>query len=208
MLGVSRETTLTSAHTTTTVLLESLMDPARDAVWHEFDARYRPLLTAFAARLGLDASEAEDVAQEILVDFVRAYRGGKYDRTRGRLSSWIIAIARHRVLRRRLAVGRAQSQRCESALVELGDPAQLSAVWDDEQRRLIIVRAMEVLRAGRTSEPALRAFELVAVRGVPAQEAARQCGMSVDEVYTAKHRVAARLREIVAELTAASREET
>ncbi len=65
---------------------------------------------------------------------------------------------------------------------------------------------MEVLREGRTAEPTLRAFDLFAVRGVPAEEVARECGMTVDEVYTAKNRVTGRLREIVEELTAAWRE--
>ena len=198
---------MSSAPVTTTVLLESLKDPAQAGVWREFDARYRPLLTAFAARLGLEAGEAEDVAQEALVEFVRAYRAGTYDRSRGRLSSWIISIAQHRISHRRRAVGRAAARRGESALVDLSDPARLTAVWEDEQRRLIILRAMEVLRAGKSAAPTLRAFDLVAVRGVPVEEAARECGMTVDEVYTAKNRVAKRLREIVGELTAAWRED-
>jgi DNA-directed RNA polymerase specialized sigma24 family protein len=50
-------------------------------------------VTAFASRLGLDSNEAEDVAQETLIEFVRAYGGGNYDRSRGRLSSWIFSIA-------------------------------------------------------------------------------------------------------------------
>lgn len=194
------------AHTTTTALLESLKDPGQDAVWREFDARFRPLLTALAVRLGLDVGEAEDVAQETLAEFVRAYREGKYDRTRGRLSSWVIAIAKNRIARRRRAVGRHAGRRGDSALADLGDTAQLAALWDEEERHLIILRAMELLRAGRASEAKLRAFELVAMRGVPAEEAARECGMTVDEVYTAKSRLTIRLRELVEELTAAYRE--
>lgn len=195
-----------SAHTTTTALLESLKDPARVAVWSEFDARFRPLLTALAVRLGLDVGEAEDVAQETLTEFVRAYRQGRYDRTRGRLSSWVIAIAKNQILRRRRAVGRAAGQVEGSTLAELCDAAHLTAVWETEERRLIMIRAMELLREGRTEERTLRAFELVGVRGVPVEEAARQCGMSVDEVYTARTRVTGRLRRIVEELTAAWRE--
>lgn len=188
-------------------MLESLKDPAHATVWNEFDARFRPLLTAFAKRLGLDEGEAEDVAQEALVEFVLAYRAGKYDRSRGRLSSWIISIARNRISDRRAEAGRAAGRRGESALVNLSDPAQLTAVWDDEQRRLIIIRAMEMLRAGRMAESRLRAFDLVALRGMPAQAAARECGMTVDEVYTAKSRVTDRLRRIIGDLTAAWREE-
>jgi RNA polymerase sigma-70 factor (ECF subfamily) len=204
--GVPREFQLSSSPATTTVLLESLKDPAQAAVWREFDARFRPLLTAFGVRLGLDPDEAEDVAQEALVEFVGAYREGKYDRSRGRLSSWIISIARNLISDRRRGAGRLAGRRGDSAMVDLSDPAALGAVWDSEQHRLIIVRAMELLRRGRTGEPALRAFELVALRGVPAEEAALECGMSVDDVYAAKSRVTRRLRAIVQELTGAWRE--
>jgi RNA polymerase sigma-70 factor, ECF subfamily len=195
-----------SAHTTTTVLLESLKDPAQDAVWREFDARFRPLLAAFAARLGLDAGEAEDVAQESLVEFVRAYRNGRYDRTRGRLSSWVISIAKNCILHRHRSLARAAGRQGVWAPADEGDPARLSAIWEEEQQRLIIVRAMDLLREGRMAEPTLKAFELVAIRGVPVEEAARQCGMSVDAVYSAKKRVTGRLREIVEELTASWRD--
>ncbi|MCC6677012.1 MAG: RNA polymerase sigma factor [Phycisphaerales bacterium] len=189
------------------MLLDSLKDPAQTAVWSEFDARFRPLLTAFAVRLGLDAVEAEDAAQETLVEFVGAYRAGKYDRSKGRLSSWIISIAHHRIAHRLQVVGRAAGRRGESALVDLSDPARLTAVWQDEQQRLIIIRAMEILREGKTAEPTIRAFDLFAVRGVAAEEVARECGMTVAEVYTAKNRVAERLRTIIDELTAAWRED-
>lgn len=201
------ETGLSSTSVTTTALLDSLKDPAQAAVWSEFDARFRPLLTAFAVRMGLEAGEAEDVAQETLVEFVAAYRTGKYDRSRGRLSSWIISIAHHRISHRRRVVERAEGRRGESALVDMSDPARLTAVWHDEQQRLIIIRAMEMLRAGKTAEPTLRAFDLFAVRGVAAEEVARECGMTVAEVYTAKNRVAERLRTIIDELTIAWRED-
>jgi RNA polymerase sigma-70 factor (ECF subfamily) len=188
-------------------MLESLKDPTQADVWREFDARFRPLLTAFARRLGLDAGEAEDVAQESLVEFVNAYREGTYDRSRGRLSSWIMSIARHRISNRRRALGRHANRRGDSAFVDLHDADRMAAVWEDEQRALIIVRAVEILHRGKFSEKTLRAFDLVAVRGVPVDAAAGECQMTVDEVYTAKHRVARRLRAIVEELMAAWRED-
>ena len=80
---------------TTTALLDDLADPANEAVWHDFDARYRPVLVGFGRRLGLGAEDAADAAQDALARFVRSYREGRYDRGRGRLSSWIIGIARN-----------------------------------------------------------------------------------------------------------------
>ena len=88
-----------SMHTTTTTqLLEALFGPGEEAVWREFDARYRPIIFAFARELGVAAEDAADVAQQTLTEFLRDYRAGKYDRRRGRLRAWIIGIARHRVL--------------------------------------------------------------------------------------------------------------
>jgi RNA polymerase sigma-70 factor (ECF subfamily) len=196
------------APSTTTLLLDSLMDPARDAVWTEFDARYRPILTAMALRVGLDRAEAEDVAQETLAEFLRAYRQGRYDRGKGRLSSWIIAIAQNRALMRLRSRARRGGARGGSALVDIGDATGLTQIWQVEQERAILARAWNTLRStGRTAEKTLRAFELVALRGTPAAGAAAECGMTLDEVYIAKNRVTKRLREIVAELTSAYEED-
>jgi RNA polymerase sigma-70 factor, ECF subfamily len=197
---------LKSAPTTTTVLLESLKDRGHAAAWSEFDARFRPLLTAFAVRLGLGRDDAQEVAQETLVEFVLAYQRGQYDRTKGRLSSWILAIAKHRISRKRRADGRDADRLSDSSWRKLSEPARISAVWENEQRRFIIARAMEMLREGRMSEQSLRAFDLFVVAGVSAEETARECGMSVQDVYTAKYRVAKRLRHLVDELTAAWQE--
>jgi RNA polymerase sigma-70 factor (ECF subfamily) len=195
--------------TTTTLLLESLKDPGRDAVWREFDARYRPVLCAIARKVGLKPAEAEEIAQETLAEFVRAYREGKYDRTKGRLSSWIIAIARHRIAMRWRSKGRAKEKRGDSALGELNNRTHLTRVWAAEQERVIFARAWEMLRTtGRTAEKTLKAFELVAMRGMPAAAAAADCGMTLEEVYIAKNRVTKRLRELVEELTAAYGEDS
>ena len=59
---------------TTTALLDGLFDSANQSIWREFDARYRPILMAFARRLGLNRDNAADVTQETLACFVRDYR--------------------------------------------------------------------------------------------------------------------------------------
>ncbi len=194
--------------TTTTLLLESLKDPAKDAVWREFDLRYRPLLVSFARSLGLSPEDSDEVAQESLTEFVRAYRQGKYSREKGRLSSWIIAIARNRIADRRRVLAKRAGQRGESAMIDLRNDAQLTQLWETERRRSIYFRALDMLReGGKTEERTMQAFELVTLRGVPAQSAAAECGMSVDEVYVAKNRVTKRLRAIVEQLTAAYTED-
>lgn len=194
--------------TTTTALLASLKDSNEEGVWREFDDRYRPVLHAFARKLGLNRTDAEELAQSTLAEFTQAYRDGRYDRSKGRLSSWIIAIARNQAAERWRARGRAAGGRDDSVLDQVPDEQHATRLWTAEQERTIFARAWElVCSAGRTSESTLKAFELVAIRGMPAAAVAAECGLTVDEVYVAKSRVSRRLREVVEELTAAYTED-
>lgn len=198
----------TSRPTTTTVLLESLKDSGNNTVWRDFDTRYRPIIFGVARRMGLGEDDAAEVAQQTLADFARAYRAGQYERGDGRLSSWIIGIARHRALDLFRANARHRGRRGESAMIGVADGARLTTMWEIERRRAIRDEALAVLRTQtRLGEATLRAFELFVVRGVPAGEVAAQCAMSADEVYVAKARATKRLREIVSELVAAYEEE-
>lgn len=187
---------------TTTQLLESLKDPSNDGLWQEFDQRYRPVLVAFAREQGLGEEDAAEVAQLTLAQFCADYRAGRYDRTRGRLSSWIIGIARNRVADRGRVLRRERQQRGESAMIQLADEQTATRAWETARRRVIFQRALERLRTRtRMDERTLRAFELCALRNAPPEAAATECGMSVAEVYVAKNRAIKKLREIVSELT-------
>ncbi len=180
---------------TTTLLLERLRDARDEQAWNAFDARFRGLVLAAALGLGLTRADADDAAQETMFQAYRDYQSGKYDRSRGRLSSWLIAIAHHRIIdiqRRRQRAARAQPLQEELPLSE----AQVVDAFDRALERLVFEGAWaRVKDRTRPRDQALRAFELTAMRGVPIREAAEQCSLSIDQVYVARNRIAARLRE-------------
>ena len=187
---------------TTTQLLESLQDPSNEGIWQEFDDRFRPVLEAFARSLGLVDEDAAEVAQLTLVQFSADYRAGSYDRTRGRLSSWMLGIARNRIADLGRVRQKQRLNRGESALVALPDDATMTQAWETARRRVIFARALDVLRNdSRMGDRTIKAFELCAIRNAPPETAAQECGMTVAEVYVAKNRAIKKLREIVAELT-------
>lgn len=195
---------------TTTKLLDALRDQSNEPVWRHIDSRFRPVIAGLARRLGLRDADADEVAQHTLSEFVQAYRDGRYDRAKGRLSSWILGIAHHTTLKflrsgkRERGVGGSD----DDPVPEVPDETALRSIWTDERDRAILDRAMGMIRdESAMDDRTLTAFELVGLRGVPAPEAAVQCGMTVDQVYVAKSRVVRRLRELVAELTAAFEED-
>lgn len=194
---------------TSTLLLNGLADRGNARAWGEIDARYRPVLAGFARGLGLTDEDAADVAQQALAEFARDFMAGRYQRGKGRLSSWLMGIAHHRAIDAIRARARRKEWAGESAIIDRADPARLTQTWDNSQRQAILAEAMRQLReSSRMADKTIRAFELVGLQNVPAEEAARECGMAVDEVYVAKNRVTKRLREIVAEITEAYEEDS
>jgi len=188
--------------TTTTLLLQRLCDAQNEAEWEELDARYRPILVGVGLHMGLGRDEAEEVAQESLAQFARDYLDGRYNREEGRLRAWLIGICRHRVLDAHRRLARFGAYRGESVLTNLPDVHTVTMAWEEQERRVVFKRAMEELHGSeRIARGTIRAFEMVALEGVPAITVAETMGITVAEVYRVKSRVTRRLREIVAQLT-------
>lgn len=189
---------------TTTIMLERLHDQGDDAIWDEFDARYRPILTGIGVRLGLNPDEAAEAAQETLVQFMHDYRNHKYNTENGRLRAWLIGICRHRIMDAHRLRKKFEGARGNSILSKLPNEDQIRLTWDVEQQRVIYQRAMQqLLSGGRINTRTTDVFEMFAMKNVPAQTVADNFGIQVSEVYRIKNRVTQRLREIVDELTQA-----
>lgn len=79
-------------------LLSEVAAGSKDALGLLF-RRYRPLVLNIAHRILRDASEAEDLCQEV---FLLLFQKAKlFDASKGTASSWIIQIAYHRAMNRR-----------------------------------------------------------------------------------------------------------
>ena len=188
---------------TTTLLLRRLGEEADESAWGEFDARFRGVILSMGLRLGLDRSEAEDAAQETMLQAFRDYRSGRYDRERGRLSSWLISIAHHRVI----DVQRRRKRDRSDDDPGVTDPGRAAEAFDIALERRVFEEAWSWLCAqGGVRESALRAFELTTMRSVPIAAAAEACGMTVEQVYVARNRVSARLRDAVERVDRAYRD--
>src|ERR1043165_5235912 len=136
---------------TSSVLLEGLKDSRNDAAWQQYIGRYRPLITQYAVRLGLAPADAEDAAQQALIEFCTAYQAGKYDPQRGRLRDWLFGIVRNQVLnlrRRRAARGEVQMAASGTNFFEqVQDDDHWAALWDEEWRSAVMQQCLTQVRA-------------------------------------------------------------
>lgn len=186
---------------TTSALLDALREPENQSVWTALDSRYRSIVCAVAIRAGLRGEDASDVAQQTLIDVMTGFRAGQYDRSKGRFRTWILTIAHRRVIDVLRGKYRSGDWRGDSAFDQQPNLDSIETSWNEELRNKIVHEALRSLDEESQASPATkRAFELVQLRGVPEETVAKECGISVDQVYVIKHRMLKRLREIIERL--------
>lgn len=183
---------------THTALLVGLQASSNDEVWTDFYARYQPLLVSVGRRLGLAEQDAMDAAQEALMSFAEGYRKGQYDRSKGRLRTWLfgIAVKKIRDIQRRNGKNSAVVEPSDKTRVLNGmaDDHSLSEIWESEwERRLLQVCMENVCRHMEVST--VKAFELFVLKEWPADKVASHLGVSCNAVFKAKRRVLSRMRE-------------
>lgn len=180
-------------------MLDGLHDPGNSRAWEELDARCRPIMRAVARRIGLSETEAEDAVQAAMLQFVQDYRAGGYDRSRGRLGSFLVMILRSRAI----DAQRREGRRRDAGEIHDDMPvsvADAERIWMDERHNQLLLHAMQELREGGADERMISAFEMFGLRGVSIAEVTALLSMTREEVYNAKYRIAKRLAPIIARL--------
>lgn len=181
---------------TSSLLLRQLGDFDDRSAWNLLANHFRDPIVNLARRRGLDPARAEDAAQETLLAFARAYRDGKYERTKGRLKDWLFGIAY-----RQISSALRRSARDPGAPLGAGDEPAVdaaTALWDAAWRRAVLARCLDQVRS-EVQERTFHAFRLVALQEVPATEVATELGMTRAQVYDAKYRVSSRIQELASE---------
>ena len=188
-----------SAESTTSTLLSALRDPVNQNAWTRIDGHYRPIIERVGRRVGLGEADAADAAQETMLSVMKDFRAGRYAPERGRLRTWILAIARFRIADAQRGRGRARAGG-DSVLATLPATADIDGLWEEEHRRTVFTLAInELRRNSRFSERSLSIYERVALGLQPVREIASEFGVAEQEVYEAKARITGKLREIIAE---------
>jgi len=195
--------------TTSSTLLRDLRRPDAPQAWQIFVDRYRPMVFGFARRRGLQEADAENVAQEVLLAFVKAHRAGQYDREKGHFRNWLGQIAARTTASALRARARRERQPPDTSatglLEQIADPSEggLQQTWETEWRQYIWHRCRQTVAVEfepRTLEVFDSYIESYLQDELSADHVAAKLGVSRDVVYSAKSRVLKRMREVEAEL--------
>jgi len=166
-------------------LLERVRDLADKDGWVEFDRFYRPMLTRYAKARGLDANDAEEIAQQCMAAI--ANQIDRFERNRS-FRGWLRGMVDHKVAD--LFAGRHRLKLAdESALgaVAATDP-ESGELWEKQWNQSHLDELLANLRDS-FAEHTLKAFELYVICSYAVDEIARLLDMTPNQIYVAKSRV-------------------
>ena len=194
---------------TRATLIQRLKDWQDQLSWQDFFDTYWRLIYGTAIKSGLTATEAQDVVQETMISVAKHMPSFKYDPTIGSFKTWLLNMTRWRItdqLRKRGPFAACPSSFDDPAtgtriVDKVVDPMSrdLDALWDMEWEKNLLNAAMAKVKR-RLDPQKFQIFDLYVNKEWTPEKVAATFGISVDQVYLAKHRTTELIREEVERL--------
>ncbi len=183
-------------------LLARVQNREDQQAWHQFAAVYRPAIVRLARRKGLQAADAEDLAQRVMVSVAGAMKRFKAGAGRPRFRTWLYRVTENAIWNSLRDAARDRAHRGEFDRDRLASIAARSTEDADwlrwELRREVFHWAARQIRAEYQPDT-WNAFWLTAVESGDIEQVARQLGKSPGAIHAARSRVIRRLAEKVRE---------
>ncbi len=195
---------LSQSEQTSVKLLEQVsQDPIDQGAWDTFVAFYAPKINGWCRQSGLQAADAEDVTQDVLLRLARALRTFTYDPSRT-FRGWLRLVTQRALAdffanRKRRPTAVNGDDRVLAVLENAQAHDGLLELLTEEFTRVIVGQACARVCA-RVESQTWEAFRLTACENQPGEEVAAQLGMNVTAVFKAKSRVLSFIREEVKRL--------
>jgi RNA polymerase sigma-70 factor (ECF subfamily) len=175
--------------------------------WDEFYQTYWRLIYSVGLKAGLRSDEAFDVVQETILSIAKQSRKQLYDPKQGSFKTWLMNMTRWRIndqFRRRkkdtaMAGNEWNEERKTAVIDRFEDPSGdlLERMWNVEWKKNLADAALARVK-GQVSPKQYQIFDYYVVREWDAKKVQAHLGVSMAQVYLAKHRVGAVLkRELV-----------
>jgi len=199
-----------NAHHTRPTLIRRLKDWQDQNSWQEFYDTYWRLIYGVSLKSGMTDEEAQDVVQETMLAVAKHMPTFTYDPKLGSFKTWLLNMTRWRIQdqfrkRRTVDVTPPKTEDSDpnqtSFINRVPDPASqhFDAVWELEWQQNLLAAALDRVKC-HVDPLKYQIFDLYVNKGLMPEEVARSCGISVDEVYLAKHRITKSIKSEVERL--------
>ena len=183
-------------------LIERIKDWEDQRSWEEFYQTYWRLIYSVASKAGLTQDECSEVVQETILTIAKQQQKEEkgYDPEKGSFKSWLLNVTRWRIadqFRKRQRHQKLVANLPEddasggtAPLDRFADPAgpDIEKEWDAEWNRNLTSAAMHRVKH-KVSPKQFQIFDCYVVKGWSTDKVQEHLGVSITQVYLAKHRV-------------------
>ena len=177
--------------TTSKTLLDKIVS-GDEISWDEFYLKYAPIVKALAKFKGLDANAADDVCQQVMLQFFKQSKTFKFDPNIAKFRTYFGRIVNAKITNYYRKRGEVSSDEPEEIPVD----SEEGNLFMNEWRKAVLKEAEQELKQ-RVAPETFQAYELYAVQNRPVKKVAEYLDCSENQVYQAKKRCFAMMREIL-----------
>lgn len=178
--------------------------------WDEFYQTYWRLIYSVAMKSGLRSEEALDCVQETILSIAKQSKKNLYDPKQGSFKTWLMNMTRWRIndqFRKRkkdtaMAYDGTENEGRQTAIVDrLQDPKGdvLDRLWEMEWKKNLADAALVRVKS-QVSPKQYQIFDYYVIKQWNAKKVQDYLGVSMAQVYLAKHRVGSVLKKELAKL--------
>ena len=177
--------------------------------WDEFYQTYWRLIYSVAIKSGLRSEEAFDCVQETILSIAKQSKKKLYDPAQGSFKTWLMNMTRWRIndqFRKRkkdtAMIGGAYDDDRKTAIIDrVEDPKGdvLDRLWKVEWKKNLADAALARVKS-QVSPKQYQIFDYYVVKQWDASKVQDHLGVSMAQVYLAKHRVGSVLKKELAKL--------
>ena len=185
-------------HTSLT-LLTRLQFPNDSEAWQNLFQIYQPLLLLWLKNYDVQASDADDLVQEVFAtlskDLMKFHHNGRQGAFRNWLKNILVNRLRTFWRTRNRHPDIVGGSSIEERIAQFEDPTSaISQLWNRQHDLHVLNRLLELSRPSFSTET-WDAFTRVAIHGQRPDFVAAQTGLTLNAVFIAKSRVLRKLRE-------------
>jgi RNA polymerase sigma factor (sigma-70 family) len=190
-------------------LIERLGDWEDQKSWDDFYKTYWRLIYSVALKSGLRPDEAMDAVQEVVLALAKQSKKQQYDPRQGSFKVWLMNLTRWRIndqFRRRakdtaMSHSASHDDRDTATFDRFADPktGDLERLWNAEWARNLLDRAIARVKV-QVSPRQFQIFDAYVVKDWSVGKVMSELGVSLAQVYLAKHRVGKILKSEIAAL--------
>ena len=177
--------------TTSKTLLDKIAS-GDEISWDEFYLKYAPIVKALARFKGLDANAADDVCQQVMLQFFKQSKTFKFDPNIAKFRTYFGRIVNAKITNYYRKRGEVSSDEPEEIPVD----SEEGNLFMNEWRKAVLKEAEQELKQ-RVAPETFQAYELYAVQNRPVKKVAEYLDCTENQVYQAKKRCFAMMREIL-----------